>query len=163
METKNRIDRRSFHVVLAVLFAATTLVAPAAAASETACRALHESEPTRTFDIKVRAGKAIYRRGETARFQVTVTRVVQGQVVGPAEGARVALFVMLGRVTLVGGSVTNAQGEATVKVRLRRFAPTGVADVIAFAEKEIADLPCHTEYEREFGRVDLSALFKVAR
>lgn len=153
---------KTFSVVVTALVLAVSVLAPVAGASD-ACQDPHDTQPTRTFDVQVRAVDDVYRIGETARFRVKVTRVLHGQVVGPAEDAEVAVNVDLGDVALAGGAVTNAEGKAVVDVLLRRYAPTGWADVAAYAHKHIVDLPCHWELEQEFGDVEESDLIRVER
>lgn len=156
-------NRRGFKVTVAGLFVAGSVLAPAAGASETGCLSPHDTQPTRTFEIRVRVAENVYHLGDKARFRVNVTRVLHGQVIGPAEGAHVGVFVTLDDVLLAGGAVTDAKGRAVVKVLLRRDAPTGFADVTAYASKQTADLPCHWEYEQEFGDVEERDLFRVVR
>ncbi|MDQ3963976.1 MAG: hypothetical protein M3277_08725 [Actinomycetota bacterium] len=154
---------RSFKVTVAGLFFAGSLLSPVASASDSACQKPHDSQATRTFGVQVRVIEDVYRLGEKAEFPVKVTRVLHGEVVGPVEGAEVAVDVDLGDVNLVGGAVTNADGKAVVNVLLRRDAPTGFADVTAYAHKHTADLPCHSELEQEYGDVEKGDLFRVTR
>lgn len=157
------VGRRSFRLAVAGLFLAGSVLAPVAGASETGCQDPHDTQPTRTFEVRVRVAEDVYHLGEKARFRVKVTRVLHGQVIGPAEGAHVGVFVTLDDVLLAGDAVTDAKGRAVVKVLLRRYAPTGFADVIVTATKQTADLPCHWEYEQEFGDVEERDLFRVVR
>lgn len=156
-------DGRAFKAAVAGFFLAGSVSAPVAGASETGCLAPHDTQPTRTFEVEVRAARDVYQLGEKARFRVKVTRVLHGEVVGPAEGAHVGVFVTLDDVLLTGDAVTDTKGRAVVKVLLRRYAPTGFADVTTYARKETADLPCHWEYEHEFGDVEEHDLFRVVR
>lgn len=121
-------------------------------------------EPTRTFKVRVRVGADAYELGENAKFYVTVNRVVEGQDMGPVAGAEVAVGVSLGDVYLTAGGWTEEDGRAVVKVRLKNYAPPGLADVLVFAQKMNADLPCHMQqYENEYGDVEKLGLFRVVR
>lgn len=154
---------RAFRAAVAGFFLAGSVLAPVASASETGCLDPHDTQPTRTFEVQARVAEDVYHLGEKARFSVKVTRVLHGEVIGPAEGAHVGVFVTLGDVLLTGDAMTDAKGRAVVKVLLRRYAPTGLADVITYARKETADLPCHWEFEHEFGDVEEHDLFRVVR
>lgn len=157
------IAGKSFFVVAAGLLMAGSIMAPVAVAAGSSCEHPHDTEPTRTFDVRIKVVEDVYRLGETAQFRVKVTRALHGQRVAPAEGAEVSVTIDLGDVTLAGGAVTNDEGRALVKVLLRDHASTGWADVAAHAHKHTVDVPCHSELEQEFGSVEKGDLFKVVR
>ena len=146
-------------LVISLLLASLTV--PAATASPLDCA--DPIEPTRTLGVDVKVLDGRYQLGEKARFRVRVHRVVEGQDLGPVEGARVAVGVSLGDVYLIGGGWTDESGRTVVKVALRRYAPPGLADVLVHASKFIADLPCHMNYEYEYGSVEKLGFFKVVR
>lgn len=154
---------KSFKVVVVGLFLAASALAPVAKASDADCEKPHDTQPTETFAVSVRALEDVYRVGETAEFRVKVTRELHGHVVGPAEDADVFVTVDLGDVVFSGGAITDAEGKAVVKVLLKSYAPTGLADVFVYAHKDTADLPCHSELEHEFGDVQKNDLFRVVR
>lgn len=153
---------RSFKVTVAGLFLAGSVLAPVARA-QTGCEDPHDTQLTRTFDVRVRVAEDVYKLGETAKFRVKVTRTLHGEVVGPVEGASVVLGVALDESFLAGGATTDADGKAVVAVHLKRYASPGLADVFAYAEKQHVDLPCSWDYEREFGDVEERGLFRVVR
>lgn len=153
---------RSFKVTVAGLFLAGSVLAPVARA-QTGCEDPHDTQLTRTFDVRVRVAEDVYKLGEVAEFRVKVARQLHGEVVGPVEGARVAVAVTLDEVVLGGGAVTDADGKAVVKVYLKPYASPGLADVFVYAEKQHVDLPCSWDYEREFGDVEERGLFRVVR
>lgn len=150
------LKRFAVSAVLAAL--AGTFVAPpaVAAASEPAC----DGQAAETFEVQLSGYKAKYRVGDTARFKALVTRHVGGVEVAPAEGAFVVVGVKVGRVIVGGGGTTDENGLVDIKVRLRRYLPTGRADVWAAATKEIEPVPCHPY---EWGSLELPRLFKVTR
>lgn len=159
MNTRNVVVKA---VVLYFLFGA--MVVSPVNASELACSEHpHESEPTRTFDVRVEVRKAVYQVGDVARFDVTVTRKLDGVVVGPADGANVMLGVSLDDVFLGGGSLTDSEGQAVVQVRLKSYLPQGSADVLGYANKRLVDLPCNSRFEYEFGDFLETNFFKVVR
>jgi hypothetical protein len=155
--------RQGFKVAAACLFLAGSVLAPVAGAAEFGCQTPHDTQPTRTFDVQVKVLADEYTLGDTAQFRVKVIRELDGEALGPVENAQVGVSVSLGDVVLAGGAVTNADGKASVGVELKRYAPTGLADVRAYAQKETVDLPCHSDLEREYGDVEQRRLFKVVR
>lgn len=155
---------RSYMVarIVMALMLTGSLLAPTADA-EGLCADPHDSEPTRTLDVGVSARDALYRAGDVVKFRVSVTRELDGIAMGPAEAAEVTLAVELdGRMVGTRG-VTDENGNATLRVRLRRFMPEGSADVYGWAEKLIADLPCRSGYEYEFGRFLYTNFVEMAK
>lgn len=147
-------------LVLGVAGAASAAGSTAGSSS----RCMDGSERTRTFDVKVKVLDEVYRLGEKAEFQVRVHRVVDGQDLGPVEGADVAVGIELGDVYLIDGGTTDAQGKASVKVALKQYARPGLADVTATASKLVAaDVPCHFGDEYEYGDTKKPGLFRVVR
>ena len=148
--------------VVAVLMFAGSVVAPAAY-GQGACANPHEAEPTRTFDVRVQARDDVYRVGDVIEFRVSVNRELDDIVLGPAEDAEVAIAVSLDGYSVWGSNVTDEAGKAVIRVRLKRFLPEGSADVHASAVKMIADLPCHSQYEYEFGSLLHPNFVDIAR
>jgi hypothetical protein len=148
-------------VGLAAAILVVSGLASVAGASESACP--HKSEPTQTFDVTVRPLKDVYEVGETAKFLVRVTRVVDGNELGPVEDAQVITGLTLGDVYLGGGATTDEDGRAVVKVRIKRYAPAGSADALVTASRQIADAPCHSRFENEYGDIEAEDLIRVTR
>ena len=140
-----------------------SLTAPVAHASLSNCLNDGTHSPNHTFVVKVRVLDDKYQLGEKAKFRVRVHRVVEGQDLGPVEGAEVGVGVTLGDVYLTGGGMTDAEGRTLVKVALKKYAPAGLADAFVYASKLVTDVPCHLEYEYEYGEVRKLGLFKVVR
>lgn len=147
-------------VMVASFTGGSLLVVPAAAEP---CSRPHETQATRTFEVRVSTAQDVYVVGETIRFRVGVTRTIDGVVVGPAEDAQVAIAVGIEDTFLYGGGTTDARGRALVKLRLKKNTPAGSADVVAFAYRETVDLPCHSDLEQETGDVEERNLFRVVR
>lgn len=152
----------SVAVLLAVLTLAAALTAPIAHAGD-ACAATNDLHPNRTFDVRVSVPDDKYRLGEIVKFRASVTRDLQGTDLGPAEGVKVTVAVSLDGHYIWGGGVTDEDGKATISIRLKRFMPEGSADVHAWGEKMIVDLPCNSQYEYEFGSVLYTNLLHIAR
>lgn len=146
-------------LVVGLVFAALTV--PAASASPVGCA--DPTEPTRTLAVDVKVLERRYHLGEKATFVVRVNRSIEGHDLGPVYGARVVVGVTLGDVHLVGGGWTDEEGRALVKVALKLYAPPGLADVFVHASKFIADMPCHVNYEYEYGAVEKLRFFRVVR
>ena len=155
------IGKRWFGGFLAGILVLSGSLVSAAGASQLDC--VHKGEKNRTFQLTVRALENVYKIGENAEFRVRVARVIDGQELGPVEGADVSIEISLGDVSLFGGSITDEEGRALVKVRLKKYASAGSADVYAQARKQTADIPCHSELEYEFGDIELKGLFRVVR
>lgn len=153
------VTRKFVGAVLAGLLVGSLSV-PAAKAQSSCGGA---DEPTRTFKVRVKVAADAYELGQNAKFYVKVNRVVEGQDLGPVAGAEVAVGVSLGDVYLTGGGWTEEDGRAVVKVRLKNYAPTGLADVLVYAQKMVTDMPCHMQYENEYGDVEKPGLFRVVR
>lgn len=128
---------------------------------QTACSS--DKSSLETLRVRVSVAERLYSLGEKAKFFVRVSRVVQGQDLGPVTGANVGVAVSLGDSHLMGGGVTDEEGRSVVHVKLRRFATPGSADVLGFASSLVAELPCHFAYEYESGTVEKPGLFRVAR
>lgn len=123
-----------------------------------------ETDPTRTFVVKVKVLDEEYRIGQKAKFVVRVKRVVAGGDLGPVEGAQVGVGVAVGDVYLRDGAVTDTDGRALVEVPIKRHTPAGRADVDAEAWKMTGiDTPCNSKLEYEYGDVTELGLFRVVR
>lgn len=127
---------------------------------------LDEALPTLT--VKARVADDAYRRGQVARFNVLVKRVVQtddhgdgaSQELTPVEGADVALGATIDDVSLTGGGTTDADGRTTIKLTVANHVPAGVADVIVSATADSVDVEC---VPHESGHVEKPDFFRVIR
>ena len=153
------------HVVARMVVALTlagSVLAPAAKAGDL-CADPHESEPTRTFDVRMSTRDVVHQIGDVVKFRVSVTRKVDGMVLGPVQGAEVTLAVAIeGRMVGARG-VTDESGKAVLRVQLKSFMSEGSADVYGWAEKLIADVPCRSQYEYEFGSFMHTNFLEIAR
>ena len=113
----------------------------------------------RTLNIEFKADKKIYNPGEIAQIKVKVTRPAKEDPMGqgipmerpyvePAAGVNVGIGIAIGRVFLPGAGLTDENGEATVKIKIESYAPSGEwADASAYAWKIIMPTPCATVQE----------------
>lgn len=138
-----------------------SLVAGTAGASQQQCAHPHDGQPTRTFSVSVRALDDVYAIGETAKFRVRVRRVVHETDLGPAAEAKVGVSVSRDGFVVGGSAITDDQGRAIVKVKLKRYMPAGLADVRVSARRQTVDHPCHSDFEYEFGEVQAPDLFRI--
>ncbi|MDP9067798.1 MAG: hypothetical protein M3N53_05565 [Actinomycetota bacterium] len=168
------------------LIAATALVAgalalapvsPAGACSSGDVRAKMRSGNLevvglRTYHLEVRADKPSYRIGDVAKVNVLVTRPAHEDPVGggieqeppqsfPAEGANVGIGLRIGDVFLFGHAVTNAEGKAQVKIKIKDYTPPGKAMADAYAWKVAADTTCARVEEN--GYTQKTNLFTLRR
>jgi hypothetical protein len=138
------------------------LLAPSAPAASgcassvrAALRAGHfETIPLRTLYIEMKTDKKVYKVGDTAKIEVTVTRPSDEDPAGqgvptprptsiPAEDITVGVGLRIGQVFLYGfGAPTDADGKTTVPIRIKSYAPAGKAIVDVFAWKTTLDTPC---------------------
>lgn len=103
-------------------------------------------------------------RGSVAEFRVRVVRSVDEALANelpqaslsrsipeppdptkaPVEGASVGFFLTVddSLPALWGVGVTDESGMATVRIKVKKSAATGVADATAFATREVTDGPC---------------------
>ena len=135
-------------IAVTACLAAMIVVAPSSAAP--ACA---ETIVLKTFHLVVESDKKVYKVGDTAKINVTVTRPAHEDPAGqgipidppqsePAEAIDVGIGLRVGDVFLFGHSITNAEGKASVKVRLEPWTPPGNAIADAFAWHVIQDTPC---------------------
>ncbi len=168
---------RAFLVVLFCLAALAFRAEPAASAPHCGDVNLR----VRTFHVEARWTSKTYRIGDVAKLEVKVTRPAhedpatdEGEPLPapppreePAEGVTVGVGVMVGDVFLNGGAITDAQGEAVVKVHLHEgYVRPGKATSRLYASKKyLTDLPgivtCVTL--EEFGTLDPGPGFTAIR
>ena len=134
--------------------------------------ALMETVGVRTYRLEVKPDKKSYNVGDVAKVHVTVTRPAGEDPLGqgipvsspeqfPAEGVNVGIGLRVGDVFLFGHSVTDAEGRATVKVKIASYAPAGKASADAYAWKTQVDSPCARVEENGYAQV--SNIFTVLR
>jgi hypothetical protein len=141
--------KRGIAALTANLVAVSLLggVTPAAAAPATAvpaqCGGMRQ--PAETLHIEWEAAKAVYKRGETAKILMTVTRPAGRDPADqdietprpmnePAEGATVSSGAYVGEFFVsAGGPLTDAKGKTVVKLKLPKKMDTGGAFVNVYA------------------------------
>lgn len=119
-----------------------------------------------TLNVGVTPARFTYTIGDVARFKVQVIRAIktdeheQGQEVGPAGGAEVRMGLTIGAVILSAEGTTDDTGLVRLKVHLPSNTPKGTADIVAFAEREIADVDC---VPHEAGHFDAEDFIRIRR
>ena len=177
---------RRMRVTTGVLGAAIVLallpIAPAQAATTEDCapadvrRMMRNGEletiVLRTFNVSLKADKKVYKVGQTALVHATVTRPAHEDPLGlgfgwepfttfPAENVNVGIGLRVRDVFLFGFAVTDAAGNAHIKIPIKRYAPAGKAIADGFAWKRQAEAPCASLEEN--GYTSVPGLFEVAR
>ncbi|MEA2447600.1 MAG: hypothetical protein QOK47_1237 [Actinomycetota bacterium] len=131
------------------MFAVTLSFAPSFAAPACAM----ETVSLKTFYLVVKSDKKVYKIGDTAVIKVNVSRPADQDPLGngipidrptsqPAENVNVGIGLRVGDVFLFGHSMTDANGDASVKVKLEPWTPPGNAIADAFAWNIVQDTPC---------------------
>lgn len=167
----------------AVFLLATALLVATATSTGAAQRSDHCGESFRrneykfeTFHVESRFEKKLYAIGEVVPVHVSVTTPakkdplgegiplpIERPIVEPVEGAVVGVGFQLGRVFLPGGSMTDAEGNATVEIKLEKYAPRNAwADASIYASRErIAD-PARCFVMIEYGYQLVPRAFRTA-
>lgn len=112
-----------------------------------------ETVALRTFHLEVEPTKKRFKVGEVAKIKVTVTRPAHEDPLGlgveqepphsePAEDVNVGMGLRIGDVFLFGHAITNEDGLATVKIKIKSYTPAGKANADAYAWKTVADTTC---------------------
>ena len=155
---------------------ATALTA-SAASSRTRCGASARNEYRfETFHLEYEFDKKLYAVGETVTAKVNVTRPAKRDPLGegiplpierpfvePVEGALVGVGIHLGRVYLPGGALTDADGNATVAIKLESYAPRNSwADVGIYASKTAFSDPAGCVVIVEYGYASVPRAFRTA-
>lgn len=105
--------------------------------------------PLRNLKLEAKWQKPTVSIGDAAKLQVLVTRTAEEDPVTdeghpwptgrpmeePVEGAVIGISMLVGDVFLSGGDVTNADGEAVVKVKIGSYTKPGVGNSRLYAEK----------------------------
>jgi hypothetical protein len=119
--------RRSTAAVLTAILMAGLLVAPAAAAGARGCGAQQRFE---TYEVTTSWNKRVYRRGETARVEVTVMTPIGKDPMGlgfeyeppmqtPVADADVFVALVVGVPPVFGLGKTNADGTLLLEIPLK--------------------------------------------
>ncbi len=180
MGIMDTMRKRTALLAVTGILAALLVVAPvsgAAACSGPNVRSLMRSGAIevvalRTYHLEVKPGKKVYKVGDTAKIKVLVTRPAHEDPAGlgipidppasfPAEDVNVGIGLRVGDVFLFGHSVTNADGLAVVKIKIKPYTPAGKATADAYAWKTAADTPCLRI--EETGYRQMPNLFTVLR
>ena len=126
-----------------------------------------------TFNIEVGETKPVYKIGEVAKIDVTVTRPAQEDPLGngipmerpyvePAPDVIVGIGLHIGRVFLPGAAITDEQGVARVRIKIEDYAPANQwADTSVYAWRILHETPCATI--QEYGYKSMPRMFKTAR
>jgi hypothetical protein len=112
-----------------------------------------ETVALKTFYIEAKAAKKVYKVGQTAVINVNITRPsdqdpagmgipMERPVTEPAQDVNVGIGVRVGDVFLFGYGLTDAKGNAAVKVKIESWTPAGTAIADIFAWLIQADTPC---------------------
>jgi len=140
--------RRRSSVALAGLVAVSVFtMSPVAMAGHVAtdgsstCRS--ETNPeAETLTVNLRTVDKVYVRGSVAKIITTVRRTA-GKTSTPAEGVNVIVRLDSHGTVLGGEGVTDEDGLAVVKIRLKKQIPTGSVDASVRATKDVGlDHPC---------------------
>jgi hypothetical protein len=88
---------------------------------------------------------------------------VERPFVEPVEGAIVGVGLQIGRVYLPGGSVSDAEGNATIKIKLEEYAPRNTwADAGIYASKQTFSDPARCLVIVEYGYQPVARAFRTA-
>ena len=131
-----------------------------------------ETVVLKTFTIEVKPLAKSYKVGDTAKIEVTVTRPGQEDPLElgvplespqqfPAEEVNVGVGLRVGDVFLFGFDITDAEGKATVPVKIKPYTPGGTATADIFAWKKQADTPCAKVEEN--GYTQFPNIFKIIK
>lgn len=163
--------------VLIGMTLATSLTASAAVSSGARCGASARNEyKFETFHVEYKFDKKLYAVGETVMVKVNVTTPAKKDPVGegiplpierpfvePVEGVVVGVGVSIGRVYLPGGALTDADGNATVAIKLESYVPRNAwADVGIYAFKKRFEDPAGCVVIVEYGYASAPRAFRTA-
>jgi hypothetical protein len=126
----------------------------------------------RDFWIEPSVKKKTYRIGETATFPVNVSRPadedpfglgmqMDAGSMGPVEEANIGVGLLVGDVFLPGFAITDANGDAVIKVKIEKYVKPSVVDAAFYSWKIVQDTPCLRIEENGFRAV--SGMFKITR
>ncbi|MFN2389307.1 MAG: hypothetical protein ABR575_06855 [Actinomycetota bacterium] len=174
----NRSKRWGVALATSAVIAAGALPAAASpegsatrAAMARGCRS--ETIILTTLKVTMKPLRKSYRIGQSAKFEVTVTRPGETDPLGqqiplgeppmslPAEGVGVGIGVQVGLVFLPGFGTTDANGKAIIRVRLEPYTRPGVAHAKALATYTQFESTCLNIEEQGFRFVPNA--FRVSR
>ena len=80
---------------------------------------------------------------------------------GPVEEANIGVGLLVGDVFLPGFAITDANGDAVIKVKIEKYVKPATVDAAFYSWKIAADSPCLRVEENGFRAVP--AMFKITR
>lgn len=128
--------KRWASVALGILISATPLVAPPVASA--ACR---EDVYVEAYEVELHARRDVYRFGEHAVFDVSVTRLDSGT---PQAGAMVAVILVKSKKSYpMGWGKTDVAGDVVARIPLKRSQlRPGRQTAYGFAWRRSVDAVC---------------------
>ena len=131
-----------------------------------------ETVSIRDFYIEPSVKKKTYRIGQTVTFPVHVSRPAEEDPIdlgmemepgslGPVEDANVGVGLLVGDVFLPGFAITDANGDAVIKVKIEKYVKPATVDAAFYSWKIVQDTPCLRIEENGFKPV--AAMFKITR
>lgn len=170
--------RRAALFAVSILLLGTALASTGVAESLDRCgRSSARNEyKFETFHVEYKFEKKLYAIGETVRVKVNVTTPAKKDPLGegiplpierpfvqPVEGALVGVGLQIGRVYLPGGMLTDADGNATVQIKLESYAPRNTwADASIYASKERVADPARCAVIVDYGYAVAPRAFRTA-
>ncbi len=168
--------KRIAMLLAAGVVATSVAAAPASSAAPCAGRTARakagnmEVIGLRTLHVVMRAAKKSYERGDTVKVFVTVTRPAHEDPADlgiefeppasfPAEDIDVGVGITAGQAYFGGYGKTNAEGKATIRIKIESYAGKGWAVADGYAYREQADAPCFRV--EEDGYTSRDRFFKV--
>jgi len=129
-----------------------------------------------TFHVEYEFERKLYVVGETVSVKVNVTTPAKKDPLGegiplpierpfaePVEGALVGVGLQIGRVYLPGGALTDANGDATVQIKLESYTPRNRwVDAQIYASKERASDPADCAVIVDYGYAVAPRAFRTA-
>ena len=99
-----------------------------------------ESIWVEAYEVELEIGRKVYRIGETARVEGTVTRADTG---APVAGADFVAILPFKKSMVIDVERTDSSGHAVAKLRLKRkYVRPGPARLWAVAYDKVADTTC---------------------
>ena len=131
-----------------------------------------ETVSLRDFWIEPKVKKKTYKIGETVTFPVHVSRPAEQDPfglgiptdpgsIGPVDGANIGVGLLVGDVFLPGFAITDAGGDAVIKVKIESYVKPAVVDAAFYSWKIVQDTPCLRIEENGFRAV--ASMFKITR
>lgn len=131
-----------------------------------------ETTSLRTLHIEAEVLQDHYAIGDVAKFPVHVTRPAKEDparlglpwerpYVEDAAGVNVGVGLLIGDVFLPGFAITDDEGKATIKIKIKQYAQPAAVDAAFYSWNVVADTPCLRVEENGF--VAFSEMFHVHR